>query len=386
MSIQNTKQTSEINGCPFCRSKKMPWANHTITNCRNLKKNKCEYCHFIGHAVSHCQTKIDDNRKKFEQEEIQRRNRWEANEAARRHRWEENQRLKQEEKVRKEEEKAKSWAVIANKNISEEMGQKIANANQIAKEKERQAAEAKKIKRAQEAKERRENWERNYPYRMSKKYGIKEDFIYDVENPCTIMAYKGDFWEFYVENTPDDHEIARNLRTSEELKRKFRDYLQEKYWTNWLWQVLHTNDDCIYLCKLRQEAEDAEYQAEIWREKKEQECEAEEKKIKKEMIDKLQRGEISKKEYEQWNEEEEDYLETIFENEGYRMYNFIERNNLLKEQWEYRDAARKGDTGFHLRKQEQKRKEKEAMDARIAEIDAKHKEFLKSWNSYSENK
>lgn len=364
----------------------MPWANHTITNCRNLKKNKCEYCGLIGHAVSHCQTKIDDNRKKFQQEELERRNRWEANEAARRNRWEENQRLKQEEKVRKEEEKAKSWAVIANKNISEEMGQKIANANQIAKEKERQAAEAKKIKRAQEAKEIRVKWERNYPYRMSKKYGIKENFIYDVENPGTIMAYKGDFWEFYVENTPDDHKIARNLRTSEETRRIFRDYLQEKYWTNWLWKVKDTNDDCIYLCKLRQEVEDDEYQAEIWREKKEKELEEEEKKIKKEMKDKLQRGEISKKEYERWKEEEEENLEIIFENDGYRLYDCIERNKLLNEQWEYRDAARRGDTGFHLRKQEQKRKEKESIDARIAEIEAKHQAFLKSWNSELDSK
>ena len=375
MSRQNTTQSAEINGCPFCRSKKMPWANHTITNCKNLKKNKCEYCGFIGHAVSHCQTKIEDNRKKFEQEELERRQRWE-----------ENQRLKQKEKVRKEEEKAKRWSTIATKNISEDMSKKIAEANRISKEKERQIVEAKKIQKAQEAKERILRWEMNYPYRMSKKYGIKEDFIYDVENPSTIMAYKGDFWEFYVEGTKDDHEIARNLRTSEELKRKFTDYLQEKYWSNWLWFVQYNNEDCMYLWTLRQEAEEAEYKAGIWREKKEQEREEEEKKIKKEMKDKLQRGEISKKEYEQWEEEEEEYLETIFENDGYRMYDCIDRNNRLYEQWEYRDAARRGDTGFHLRKEEQKRKEKEEMNARIAEIDAKHNAFLKSWNTKTVSK
>ena len=92
------KKSVPVSGCPFCRSKKLPWANHTISNCRNLKKNKCEYCGLTGHAVSHCQQKIEDNRNKFEQEEL-----------ARRQRWEENQRLKEQEKVRKEEEKKKQW-------------------------------------------------------------------------------------------------------------------------------------------------------------------------------------------------------------------------------------------------------------------------------------
>lgn len=360
MSTENNNQSAKNNGCPFCRSKKLPWANHNIMNCKNLKKNVCEYCGITGHAVSRCQIKIEDNRKKFEQEEL-----------ARRERWEENQRLK-------EEEKAKKWSTIASKNISENMSKKIDEANQISNEKEKKRIAAEKFKKAQEAKERREIWERNYPFRMSKKYGIKEDFYYEIDKPETIMAYKGDFWEFHVENTPDDHEIARKARQEYQLANKFTNYLQEKYWGNWLDKSEHTEDDCKYLWNLRQEKEEEEYKAEILREKMERERAQEEEKIKKEMKDKLKRGEITKKEYINWVEEEEDYLESAFEYDGLRRYDYIERNNLLYEKWQYRDAARRGDSGFLQRKEVQKRKEKESMKVLAAQMEAESAYFKKA--------
>jgi hypothetical protein len=366
MSSQNTNQSVKINGCAFCRSKNLPWVNHTISNCRNLKKNKCEYCSFTGHAVSRCQTKIEDNRKKFEQKELERRQRWE-----------ENQRLKEEEKVRKEAENAKKWSTIATKNISGDMSKKIAEENQISKEKERKRIASEKIKKAQEAKEIRERWEQNYPYRMSKKYGIKEDFYYDVHNPETILAYKGDFWEFHVENTRDDHEIARKAREEYKLASKFTNYLKEKYWGNWLAITEHTEDDCKYLWNLRQEEEEEEYKAEILREKRDREREEEEEKIKKEMKNKLKKGEISKREYDNWEEEENDYLESAFEHDGLRWYDSYERNNMLYEQWQYRDAARRGDTGFLQRKEEQKKKEKESMKVLAAQMEAESAYFKK---------
>ena len=369
MSSQKSNQTP-IDGCPFCRSKRLPWVNHKISSCKELKKHECEYCHFIGHSVSHCQQKNEDNRMRWEENQR-------LKEEAKRQRWEENQRSKQEAKVRNEEAKAKMWSTIASKNIPQEVSKKIADENLLLKakaeaEKQRKAEEYKALKLA--AKER---WETNYPYRMAKKYGIKEDFYYDVNKPETILANKGDFWEFYVERTKDDHEIARKGRESHDLASKFTAYLQEKYWTNWLGKSEQTDDDCKYLWDLRQEREEEEYQAEIRMEKRQRELEEEEEKIKKEMKDKLKSGKITKREYDKWVEEEEDYLESVFESDGIRWYDNFDRSQRLDGLWEIRNAERKGDTGFLMRKTEQKRKEKESIKTLVAQMEAESDYFKK---------
>ena len=102
------KQIKQIIGCAFCRSKELSWKTHTVSVCKQIKKNVCEYCGFTGHAVSRCTKKIADKeaeiRKRWEEnqrlKEEARRQRWEENqrlkEEARRKRWEENQRLKEE--------------------------------------------------------------------------------------------------------------------------------------------------------------------------------------------------------------------------------------------------------------------------------------------------
>ena len=376
MSSQKSNQTP-IDGCPFCRSKRLPWVNHKISSCKELKKHECEYCHFIGHSVSHCQQKIEDNRKRWEENQR-------LKEEAKRQRWEENQRLKQEEKVRNEEEKvrneekkAKMWSTIAKKNISEEVSKKIQADNLLLKvkadaEKRRKAEEYKALKLAAQ-----ERWERTYPYRMSKKYGINEDFYYDVNKPETIMANKGEFWELHVEGTKDDHEIAKKARHSYDLKNKFRNYLQEKYWTNWLAKSEHTDDDCKYLWDLRQEKEEEEYEEEIMMEKRQRERQEKEEKIKKEMKDKLKSGKITKREYDNWVEEEEDYLESVFEYDGLRWYDNFGKNQHLDALWEIRNAERKGDIGFIARKTEQKRKEKESIKTLVAQMDAESAYFKK---------
>jgi hypothetical protein len=359
MSSQNSIQRP-IDGCPFCRSKRLPWTNHKISNCKNLKKHKCEHCHFIGHSVSHCQQKIEENHKRWEENQR-------LKEEAKRQRWEENQRLKEEAKVRNEEakvrneeKKAKMWSTIASKNIPEQDRKKMEAENLLLKAK----AEAEKRRKAEEDKAlklaAKKRWETNYPYRMAKKYGIKEHFYYDAFDSKTIMAYKGDFWEFRVEGTKDDHEIAKKWRESHESASKFIEYLKEKYWINWLYVAEGTIDDCKYLCDLRDEKEAEAYEEEIRMKKRQREREEEETKFKKEMEDKLKSGRITKKEYNVWVEEEEEYLESAFESDGLRWYDNFDRNQRLDAGWKIREANRKEALEFPEMAEEERKKKMES--------------------------
>jgi len=63
--------------------------------------------------------------------------------------------------------------------------------------------------------------------------------------------YNSEFWFFMVEETIHDSFIAYNLRTKEENIWRFRNYLLEKYWINWLNDSEGTEDDCVALLKMR---------------------------------------------------------------------------------------------------------------------------------------
>lgn len=95
------------------------------------------------------------------------------------------------------------------------------------------------------------------------------------------------------------------------------------------------------------------------------------------MKDKLKSGKITKREYDSWVEEEEDYLESVFESEGIRWYDNFDRSQRLDGLWEIRNAERKGDTGFLARKTEQKRKEKESIKTLVAQMDSESAYFKK---------
>jgi len=338
--MSTSKSTNTINGCAFCRSKRLNWVGHTVDNCRVLAENICEHCHQKGHAISRCPVKF---------EEIQ-----QVRERERRQRWEENQKVRQQEKVREAEAKvqanAKSWAGIAAKSVPTEVAAKLAEEDRIIKQQsEAKRAEEERV-RKQAAKER---WERNYIRRMSEKHGLKEGFVVPSKYywQTETRLPKGDFWYFKVEGKPEDHAIAKEMREDNGNRQRFRAYLEEKYFVNWLCLSEGTEDDCAYLYELRDEEERRQCEAEDEREEQERQAIREwqeEEKMKKleeeEMKAKLASGKISRKQFIAWEmakEEEEWEDQDNYHAEGLRIWEAEERHSLTRMREEASWKARK---------------------------------------------
>jgi hypothetical protein len=151
---------------------------------------------------------------------------------------------------------------------------------------------------------------------------------------------KGSLWYFKVDGTPEDHEIAKKLRENLENGKLFVAYLKEKYFSNWLYKSMDTEDDCVYLTDLRnqeeREREDAQWeQEEQEREWSRQLQEEEEmKKMEEEgMKANLASGKISQKQYQDWEmekQEEEWEEQEAYHSEGMRIWEAKQRNALRR--------------------------------------------------------
>lgn len=197
-----------------------------------------------------------------------------------------------------------SWSSIVTKK-EDLIVKEVSEQNEAIALKNKADAKAKLL----EEKERRKQ---GYIRAMERKYGLKQDF-FDPKNPSKLIAKKGDFWCFIVQMSNDDGPIAIKLRTDETIQELFINYLKLKY-DNWITLSENSEDDCKFLYDIRRKKE-REYQQ--MREEREkayevQRIESEKafRKAKQEMKDKVKRGEITRKEYEDWKwivECEEDY-------------------------------------------------------------------------------
>ena len=326
--MSHTMSPQNNSGCAFCRSRKLPWSKHTVDNCAALAANVCEICNSKGHSVSRCpDRKQEKTRERREEIQI-------LKEKERYARWVNNQKLREQETIKKAEEKAKSWAGIASKNLSPEITDKITQEDILFKKQYEEKERQKKLA----AKQR---WEQNYPYRMEKQYGLKANFYYDATDFDTIIARKGDYWYFIVEKTKDDHEIAKNLRENGENQKRFLMYLHEKYWDNWLEKSENTIDDCWLLGGLRADKREADFRREIAEEERAVQYERDYKESKREMKRKLQEGEITAEEYQEWKWACEDEDMSFIENASSEWCYKYEIMSTARKQWIARDSARK---------------------------------------------
>jgi hypothetical protein len=338
--------TTKMTGCDFCRSRRLPWSKHSVEVCPELAKKQCTYCKDFGHTNYSCPKSL---LKKQKEEQ------WNKREEEKRARWEANEKVRKEEKAKQEAAKANSWAAKATKNIPSDVATKIAEENRILAEQSEKKRAAEAVKRAEEEKVRKqvakERWERNYVRRMSDQYGLKEEFVVPSKHywQPEIRLPKGDFWYFKVEGTKNEHEIAKNLRDGANCK-NFCAYLQEKYFVNWLDACEGTEDDCAYLYKLRDEEERRQWESEDERREQERKWSREweedrekEEKERDEMTAKLARGEISTKEFHQWEmekQEEEWEEEDAYMMDGWRYHEEQVNYARAEAEWKARKEAR----------------------------------------------
>ena len=304
---------SKLSGCAFCYANQQPF-DHLLKNkegeivCQELLQYKCPWCHLKGHTTKHCSMTYE--------EVVQTR----------------KQKVKQGEV--KSEENVNSWAAKIRKTLSP-----AAIAKMIEDEKRIKAENARKMLRIEEekkkeAEKRRENYDRNYEPNMRRKYGVKKSLmLYDE----TRISF-GDFWEFKVEGTRDDSEIAKRKRDDVNNRNKFQSYLKEEYGVNWLNVSENSKDDCGYLVELRYNEEQTSENA-YWKQINEDRKEELEKEIKEkekeenDMKIKLMSGEISKKENKdwEWKRQEEDWEEEDdYHYAGLGIYESIERENIFE--------------------------------------------------------
>jgi hypothetical protein len=382
LSLPNMSLT-QYNSCAFCRANQQTW-NHPLKNmddkvvCVALLNYKCPFCKETGHTTKHCKKLAEK-----QQRDLQRSH----NEQERYTRWEHNRQVREQEKVRLESEKAhkieakaSSWAGKVAKAIPEEERQKIEEENIRLKkaEVERQAALAKK--RAEDfEKQQLENkrlWEQNYLYKMPKFYGLQKAYG---QFPV------GSFWEFFIEGRkhngkPVDHEIAKTLRENGENQLKFRSYLKIKYY-EWLWDTEDTEDDCPFLMRDRDRERCAMEDISHYHEQRAREEISLEELERRDMERKFASGEITQHQYDSWQQEKDDYLDSWVEGDSLRWQSeemYAQRNF---DAWRERKAEIEGDTGYKARKAEQRKKEAAERKRISDEINKEHKEFMERWRS-----
>lgn len=345
---------AKMSGCPFCRSKRLPWTDHKVEVCHELARHQCTYCKELGHTNARCPKSL---MKKQREEERQKQ------EEATKARWESNEKVRKEKKEKQSHFKANCWAAVASKSIPKEVVEKIAEEDAILKKREDARRLAEKERKAEEEKVRKqqaqERFERSYIYRMSNTYGLKEEFTiprmdFLWPNKGEMTLYKGEFWYYMVEGTSNDHPIAKEMRENSNNHEIFRAYLKEKYWRNWLHDSIGTTDDCYYLSDLRRQEEDREEenywrrldQEKEWEKEFEKELEAKEKE-KRDMDEKLNNGEISLRAFLEWQwerQQEEWDEEDNYHADGLAIWSAQENARIQEEkdriEWEERNKQR----------------------------------------------
>ena len=312
---------SRINGCSFCRSNRKPWTDHTVEVCVELSNCVCGYCKEKGHTPKKCPKLA---LKKQRQEE------WEK-------RQQDHQKKELEnfpaliEPTTKAEIPQKSWSSLVVSSLTTEERETMEQKHRA--DKQREAEERRK--QYEERKKRREaaavRAEQYYVHKMRREYGIEK---------CDF-AQAGDFWFFFVEGRKEDSNMAKVLREDPNNQYRFKDYLQEKYWVNWLSRTEDTEDDCRILDRWRWEEEKREYE----REKREEEEVEAYMKAQEDLVAsmeaKVEKGEITQAEFNEWKWQKEIDDDYAWQAEGDMMWYAQQQYEAAYKAWKQRSEGRK---------------------------------------------
>ena len=310
-----------INGCAFCRANCKHWTDHTVDVCCELKNCVCRYCKETGHTTKRCPKLALKNMRQLEKKQQVEQN-FPALSAS------------TCKKVLNESHKS-SWASLVVKSFTKEEKELMEQQHREKKQKEMEEAQKKAKADYEERKKIREIKaviaEQRYINRMRREYGIDE---------CGI-GQPGDFWYFYVEDRKDDSNMAKVLRENEHNQYRFKSYLREKYFANWLSRSEYTEDDCRILDRWRWEEEKWQKEQERQRESEVKAYIEAEEKLHADMKEKLEKGEITQSEYNDWKWEKEIEDDYAFQCEGDTQWRYYEQNEKEYAAWKKRSHERK---------------------------------------------
>lgn len=291
--------------CAFCRSNRNPWVGHTAELCSVLANVECGYCHQKGHTPKRCPKSA---LKKKRDEEIQKRR-------------EEMFPTLVQGTNHCSENKKTNWASLVANSLSPEEREKIDQQHyeqlQKTENERKQLAEQKK----KDWEERKRRWEERNQRRIIRQYGVDQE---------------GSFWFFFTERTNDDIPLAKTLREDITQQHKFKKYLNEKYWRNWLSRSEFTEDDCPILDRWRWEAEKEEYEREERENREVEEYVKQQDELYASMNAKVASGELTQQEYNDWKwhkELEEDYA---WQAEGEMVWRQMEKEQKDYDNWKQR--------------------------------------------------
>jgi hypothetical protein len=288
-----------INGCAFCRANRKSWTNHTAEICVELANCVCGYCKEKGHTPKRC-----------------------PKSALKRHR----------KLYTIHESKAKAtWASLVLKSLTTEARNAIELKHKENKQKEAEERRKKYEERQQKKVLDTIKAERYYVYKMRRDYGIEDSDI----------GQGGDFWFFFVESTKNDSNMAKVLREKEGNQFRFRNYLLEKYWVNWLSQTAYTEDDCPILYRWRNEELKREYEQDKLERKRIQECIKTEEDLEAVMAAKLEAGEITQEEFALWKWQKQLDEDSDYQAEADIWWTIPSEKVVSYDVWKKRSEARK---------------------------------------------
>lgn len=295
-------------GCAFCRANSKQWDDHNVDICIELAKCVCGYCKKKGHTPKKC-----------------------PKSALKKQREEEWVKCQEEKKKKGKSETTSTWSSIVVNSLTDNEREVM---NQQHRVNQQRKVEEKR-KQYEERKKKREEYaqkaEQHYVCKMRRKYGIK----------ACDFAETGDFWFFFVEGEKDDSNMAKVLRKEPKNQVRFKEYLQEKYWVNWLSKSEFSEDDCRILEQWRWEEETYEYE----QEKREEEdfeayLKAEEALIGS-MEAKVEKGEITQAEFNEWKFEKDLDDDYAWQEEGDMIWRSHQQLDSDFKVWKQRSEGRK---------------------------------------------
>jgi hypothetical protein len=226
----------------------------------------------------------------------------------------------------------KTWSSLVVKSLTTDEREAVekkhlADKQREAEEKQKEYEERKK--RREEAAIRAEQY---YVRKMRREYGI---------DACDF-AQAGDFWFFFVEGRKeDDSNMAKVLREDPKNQSRFQKYLQEKYWVNWLSRSEFSEDDCRILDRWRWEEEKREYEQEKREEEEVKAYLKAQEDLVASMEAKVERGEMTQAEFNEWKWEKEIEDDYAFQAEGDMIWRAHEKYDAAYKDWKQRSEGRK---------------------------------------------
>ena len=315
-----------INGCAFCRANRKPWSNHTADRCVELANCVCGYCKEKGHTPKKCPKSA---LKKQREEE------WAKRKQEQKQREEENFPALIEPQGKSEVAPKSTWSSLVVKSLTAEERETMEHQHREKKQRETEEKRKQYEERQKKREEAAIRAEQYYVRKMRREYGIEE---------CGI-GEPGDFWYFFIEGRKDDSNMAKVLRENEDNQFRFKAYLREKYFVNWLSCSEYTEDDCRILDRWRWEQERWEYEQE---EREQAEVDAyikAEEELREAMREKLEKGEITQSEYDEWKWQKELEDEFGLEREGDMMWHAHQQHERNFDAWKKRSEERKAKYG-----------------------------------------